>query len=78
MKVAIDLKSLVIGAIVSGILIFALGAASHPEALRVDRFDIETVEGYVFVLDSITGQVWQMPVRAGNFTDSKEFMAPKL
>ncbi len=78
MKVNLDIKSIIIGAILMGICLLTLGAvASHP-ALRVGRFEMETENGYAYVVDSISGQVWEKQVGSGRSTDSDDFLGPKL
>lgn len=60
MKFEMDIKSFVIGVLVTACLFVALGASksSKPPG-PVNRFQIAGNPGHVFIIDSATGQVWE-------------------
>jgi len=55
---SIDIKSVLIGILSTALVLCAIGAV--PIVFQEDhgRFQIATNDGYAFVLDSATGQVW--------------------
>ncbi len=55
---SIDLKSVLIGGFVVAIILFLVGAVPFVDPVEYRRFKIEANDGYAFVLDSATGQVW--------------------
>jgi len=77
MKMNLELKSLFVGVIITVLLTLALGATKE-SFLRVGRFHIEVDHNHVFVLDSITGQVWEKYLLPDRGTTSKDFAEPKL
>ena len=77
MKAVFDLRSLLIGAVLTVFVFLALGAA-RSDSFKVGRFRIEANEDHVFVVDTATGQVWEKFVAAGQGTKSQDFMDPKL
>jgi hypothetical protein len=77
MRIQIDLKSLVIGAVLATVVLLVLGAAEHP-ALRVGRFEIEVNDSHALILDSISGQVWQNPLPTTGGRPSPDFEKPKI
>lgn len=58
MSSKIDLKSVLLGLALGGLLMATFGAAPNPGG-DVGRFTIETSEGHAFVLDTVTGSVWE-------------------
>ena len=77
MKAMFDLRSFLIGAVLAMCVFLALGAARN-DSPKVGRFQIETNEDHVFVVDTATGQVWEKFVAGGQGTKSQDFMDPKL
>lgn len=78
---SIDFKSALIGGFVVAMIVFLAGAVDNVPSVRYGRFEIETNDGYAFILDSATGQVW-----SEMFPDSQtgivvvhdpNFLAPK-
>lgn len=77
MKMAYDLKSLLIGVLLTVLVVLTLGATKD-ESPQVDRFRVETNRNHVFVVDTVTGQVWEKYVRVSEGTTSQNFAEPKL
>ena len=77
MKVTLDIKSLLIGAVVTAVLMLAVGA-SRESFLRINRFSIVAEDDHVFVLDSLTGQVWGMKAISAAESRSSEFSKPRV
>lgn len=77
MKETFNFRSLLIGVVLTMLLFVALGAVNNP-ATQVDRFQIRTNNAHVFVIDTVTGQVWEKFVHDGGGTTSKDFSNSKL
>ena len=77
MKAMIDLRSFVVGAALSALVILALGA-SLADSPQAGRFRIQTTASNVFVLDTATGQVWGKYVSPRRDIKDEEFMSPRL
>jgi hypothetical protein len=79
MRFGIDIKSFVIGVLATACVVAVLGASgSSTSNGPVNRFQIAGNPGHIFVIDSVTGQVWEnftSPTGGGN---SPDFSAPKL
>ena len=83
MKTGLDFKSMLIGALLAACVSLLAGATlKHNAELAVDRFQIRLNENQVFVIDSVTGQVWRHYASApsggaaGGFLDVKLRSAP--
>ena len=79
MKLDIDLKSVVIGAVLTGILLVAMGATHHPVA-SYGRYQLALTDDYAYIIDTERGQVWQKSVHTSASSKSeftKRFFAPK-
>ena len=77
MKTLFDLRSFFIGAVLTGFVLLAFGAAlSHSP--QVDRFRFGASGSHVFVIDTATGQVWGKYVTPRQDLTNQEFMKPKL
>jgi hypothetical protein len=77
MKTAYDLKSFLIGVLLTVLVVLTLGATKD-ESPQVGRFRVETNRNHVFVVDTVTGQVWEKYVRVSEGTTSQNFAEPKL
>jgi hypothetical protein len=55
---SIDIKSFLIGGLLATLILCLVGAVPLVAPEEYGRFEIETNDGYAFVLDSATGQVW--------------------
>ncbi len=77
MKTAYDLKSFLIGVILTAFVVFTLGATKD-ESPQVGRFRAETNRNHVFVIDIVTGQVWEKCVKSTGGATSENFAEPKL
>lgn len=56
MKITLDLKSLLIGAVLAGSALFAMGAKMQMN--EVNRYHITGGASYFIVIDTATGQLW--------------------
>ena len=56
MKTAYDLKSFLVGVLLTVLVVLTLGATKD-ESPQVSRFRVETNRNHVFVVDTVTGQV---------------------
>lgn len=77
MKVMFDLRSFLMGAVLTTFILLALGASLNSSP-QVDRFRFGASANYVFVIDTATGQVWGKYVTPRRDMTSEEFMSPKL
>ena len=77
MKMAYDLKSFLIGVVLTALVVFTLGATKD-ESPQVGRFRTETNRNHVFVIDTVTGQVWEKYVESTGGTTDENFAEPKL
>lgn len=77
MKTTFDLKSLLVGAVLTVFVLLALGASLNGPA-QVDRFRAATNPSHVFVIDTATGQVWGKYVIPRQDMKNQEFMEPRL
>ncbi len=55
---SIDFKSALIGGFVVALILCLVGAVDYVPPVVYGRFKIEANDGYAFILDSATGQVW--------------------
>jgi len=53
-----NIKSMAIGAVVGAILVLSIAAATQ-ESSHDGRFRLTAGEGYIFKIDTTTGQVWR-------------------
>ena len=75
MNKQIDIKSVVIGILITVCVVLAMGAgrSTMPTTPTVlGRFQLMAVEGQAYVIDTGTGQVW---IRLNKL---QEFCAPKI
>jgi hypothetical protein len=77
MRTTYDLKSSLIGVLITALVVLALGAIKD-ESYQVGRFRVETNRNHVFILDTMTDQVWEKYVRVSEGTTSENFAEPKL
>jgi hypothetical protein len=77
MKTMFDLRSVLIGAILAVLLLFAFGASLNNPP-QVDRFRFGASANHVFVIDTATGQVWGKYITPRRDMTSQEFMSPQL
>lgn len=60
MKTGLDFKSMLIGVLLAACVSLLAGAARESgTGPVVDRFQLRLNENQVFVIDSVTGQVWR-------------------
>jgi hypothetical protein len=79
-NIAIDLKSLALGAATAAVLIFAAGAASP--AGTVGRFQVSVgSDGKAAIVDTVTGQCWTAAINASGQAvgtiGTNTFLTPK-
>ena len=55
---SIDFKSALIGGFVVAMILCLAGTVMYVRPDEYGRFEIEVNDGYAFILDSATGQVW--------------------
>lgn len=72
MNKQIDIKSVIIGILITVCIVLAMGAGRSTMPTVLGRFQLMAVEGQAYVIDTDTGQVW---VRSGGL---QEFCAPKI
>ena len=81
MTFGLDVKSVVVGLVVGAVVVFSLGAGVNLEP-QVKRYAIAGNEGHAFVLDTVTGQVWEKftPANSANPVNStiETFAGAKL
>lgn len=77
MKTPYDLKSFLIGVVLTVFVVLTLGAAKD-ESPQVGRFRVETNRNHVFVIDTVSGQVWEKYVKSTGGATSENFAEPKL
>ena len=58
MQIKIDLKSLVLGAVLGAFVVFTMAAATSQSSSCGGRYQLVTTENYIFKIDSETGQTW--------------------
>ena len=79
---SIDFKSALIGGLMVAMVVILAGAVDNVPPVRYGRFEIETNDGYAFILDSATGQAWSeiLPDPEGRFNVAPDpnFYAPKI
>jgi hypothetical protein len=77
MQTRMNVRTLILGIILGGCLTASLGAVDNSSPSS-GRFAIATNEGHVFVLDTITGQVWERFTPPTPGGDSNGFYYPKI
>ena len=77
MKGMFDLRSFLMGAVLTVFILLALGASLN-SSHQVDRFRFGASGNHVFVIDTATGQVWGKYVTPRRDMTSQEFMSPQL
>ena len=77
MKPTCDFKSFLIGVLFTTLVVLTLGATKD-KSHRVGRFRVETNRNHVFIVDTMTGQVWEKYLRVSEGTTSEEFAESKL
>jgi len=55
---SIDIKSVLIGALLAALVLCLIGAVPRVMFEEQGRFKIESNDSHAFILDSATGQVW--------------------
>lgn len=83
MKTMIDPKSVLLGAMAALVLGCGLGAGEFDDLDRradpaVSRFQINSNEQHVFVLDTATGRVWEKYLPPNQGSTSSNFKEQKL
>ena len=73
MKIKSNLVSLLTGAAIGAVAILSIAAAST-ETFSCGRFQLLASDGYLFKIDTATGQVWRSYING----TSKEFMRPNI
>jgi len=77
MKARLDFKSLATGAVLTVLVLFALGASLN-DSPQPGRFQVETTASHVFVIDTAMGQVWGKYVIPRRDAKGEEFLEPRL
>ena len=77
-------RTLILGAsvVIAGLALGLTLSANHPPSVQpaqqVGRFQMCGVPGRAYVIDTVTGQVWEEWVPAIGGKDDEEFKKPKL
>ena len=58
--------------------VLGAGAALKPAPQTLGRYEMHTMEGHAFVLDTVTGQVWESFETATGGSTDDGFSAAKL
>ena len=58
--------------------LFVLVPRPQPTAPPVGRFQMSGVPGHAYVVDTVTGQVWEDFASSGQGSSDSEFKKPKL
>ena len=66
----LDIRSAVLGGVVSAGLVLTIGAVREQSAERIGRFQVAAGTAAAYVVDTATGQVW--------YRGQQGFLAPKL
>jgi hypothetical protein len=78
---SIDMKSALIGGLVVALILCLFGAVAFVPPEEYGRFQIAVNDGYAFLLDSATGQVWSQmlidPLGRFYAEPDPNFYAPK-
>jgi hypothetical protein len=72
MNKQIDIKSLIIGILITVCIVLAMGAGRSTSPTVLGRFQLVADEGQAYVIDTGTGQAW---IRLNKL---QEFCAPKI
>lgn len=78
MRNPLHIRSFIAGLILGAGLLACLGAAGVVASATPNRFTIATNESHVFVLDTVTGQVWEEFAPNGSGQTSDGFSEPKI
>lgn len=70
MKAHIDIKSAVMGGLLAAMVLLAAGAIRKASSGAIGRFQIGCTHENAYLLDTVTGQVWQS-FEGGAFTSPK-------
>jgi len=57
MKSKIDIRSMVIGAVVGAVVMFSVGAVPK-QTSSWGRYQLVSTDGYMLKIDTTTGQIW--------------------
>lgn len=77
MKATCDFKSFLTGVFLTILGILTLGTTKN-ESRQVGRFRIGTNRNHVFIVDTMTGQMWEKYGRVSEGTTGENFTGPKL
>jgi len=77
MRRSFDIKSVLIGALLTALIFCFVGAVPYAHWEEYGRFQLETDDGHAFVLDSATGQVWSSFFWKADQSVDPNFHAPK-
>ena len=72
MNKQIDIKSVVIGILITVCIVLAMGAGRSPMPAMFGRFQLAAADGQAYIIDTDTGQAW---IRLNKL---QEFCAPKI
>jgi hypothetical protein len=75
MKFTIDGRSFLLGAALTLVCTLVLGAAS-PQTTQAGRYQINSNPGTVYLVDTVTGQVWERYV--SKIQEDADFKKPKI
>lgn len=79
---SIDVKSALIGGLLTAMVLCLVGAVPFAPPEEYGRFHIETNDSHAFILDSATGQVWSsgfyVSSSAVRIENDPNFHAPKI
>jgi hypothetical protein len=79
---SVDIKSALIGGFVVSLILCLVGAVTFVPPEEYGRFQIAANDGYAFILDSATGQVWSQmlidPLGRFYAEPDPNFYAPKI
>ncbi len=78
MSKQVDLKSFIIGVLVTFCITLVMGSAGLPINSSDGRFEIIARDNHVYVLDSTNGRVWESFSPSASGRTSQNFHAEKL
>jgi hypothetical protein len=71
MNKQIDIKSVVIGILITVCIVLAMGAGRSPMPAMFGRFQLAAADGQAYIIDTDTGRVWMRSSGRQEFCASK-------
>ncbi len=73
----VDIKSFIIGVLVSAVIFLALGAKQPTNPQLTGRYQVSVGTGRAMIIDTQTGEIWEKYVAATSGPTGKDFNGPK-